>query len=57
MNPETKIAIAFLALLTFGLVLLAIGLGFTGKPAAVGLGLALVWSATSVLAALLRGSR
>ena len=52
MNAETKIAIAVIAALFFGVVLIAVGLGWTTKIAATVCGIAVTFSATSILAAL-----
>lgn len=51
MNAETKIALALLAALGLGLVLIVAGLGATRFAAAV-FGVVLVWSAVALLAGL-----
>ena len=51
MNAETKIALLLLAMLGAGLLLIAAGLGWNTKPAALGVGIALSLAATRLLAA------
>lgn len=51
MNAETKIALAMLATMALGLVLIVVGLGATRFAAAV-FGVVLVWSGAAILAGL-----
>lgn len=55
MNFETKLFLALLCVLCAGIALVAVGLGFSGKLAALGVGLLLYTAALKGLAALWKG--